>query len=1228
MQSNARTPDAVRPRPSCVSSGGERKQVRKVHTRKVPYRVGYSWNKGGRLKELRIRHLARKFLKIWMLNTFGRIRPSKAKSHYNSVLLRRAFEEWRDEWWMSRKEWSLTLRAECHYRYYLYNLAFHSWRTFLSLQREKKSKVQNAQSFANRQRMRLVWERWEVFTEMRQMKNRMLESALELKRLATLHSVWSLWQTRLQQHQVLHTLEDQAIKQIALSLQRRTWLHWTETHRVVCCQKEKESKASLHFILRLKRKKLHLWKSYVSYLQTKKKSQAVAQRTYVRRLVMMCWRKWSSALHRKQSEEERLQAAGHLAIKSTQRRALERWRTYVTVCREEAERNRIASQHHHHHLLHAGLMGLSLNVTGNKTHRLNNNMAVQHYHQTMACKYWKLWQDRLEEAEDKSFQPLTEMALTNHRSFLLSSCFHQWREKLAEQRHMQKMEHRADIWFAERMLPRCFDSWIEFTLKRRLHKQRRHKAEVYNQQRQYTLVFYTWWGQSEKHKEQMLSERMAILHEERCHLKNAWTRWRQRTEQQIEEEEKQKASDRLYLHRVLHKTMTQWKDNSTEIRDRRNRELQACHQGDLRCMRWSVDKWKKFVQSQRVKTSRLKQMQHYHEVNLLKRTFVAWKAHHLQMCQIYGHAEELYGQKNQNLLRTVLCVWRENAVLHAENRLTEQRAQSHFLHVLQLKVFLAWRKATACAVSKRHQQWEAVNKAQRSINQARLLRSFRQWRKQTRNARRERVCMEKARQCHDSKLLSKAVKAWNQHHNQYQKNKVMKRQGILLMRLKMYQTYFEQWKMKLQRRRREAKQTERALWHWSLTLQAKVLYGWRLCVTEQRRKQEQAVRAAHVYRDQLLRDGVARILTYAAHMNDLTTSLTQHSQEQRSRHLQRVVKRCAMRWMQRALCKPQREQEVKEQLKKSVTFCLTTPGLKSVSPFDSEEQEAQDGGLSKLSLSRTPRRQPRRCEELFESPLKINTQKQTVVTSAEAAPKPSQLSCPSLGGHCTASSCLHPAKVPVTSTCQSINTLNVSPSEAYMSSMDCSQETQTQDILLPPSAFMTSGTEDTLGKTNSSGFEDASCVPLHQFGSPFKQHSSFYSDVRLRSSSGETVEEAVTDPTSTLTRDMLSIQMDMMSYQQDRKQLRAWHKLKEVLQSWLQTSGRDEQKEKNDVCQELKELEERINKLSTELAKRKPTMLLHAERIQHLQTALQAPGVVVLHRKTEKMETVSSVFTT
>ncbi|XP_042362696.1 protein SFI1 homolog [Plectropomus leopardus] len=1150
MQSNVKQPDPVRPvrpRPSSSISDGLRKQVRKVHSRKVPYRVGYSWNKGGRLKELRIRHLARKFLKIWMQNTFGRILPHKAN-------------------------WVHT----------------------------------------DQQRMRLVWERWEDFTEMRRMKNRMLESALEQNKLATLHSAWSLWQARLQQREDLHTLEDEALRQRARALQRRAWLQWKEMHTAACCQKEKESRAALHFILTLKRKTLHSWKTYVSCFQTKKKSQAVAQRACDVRLVMMCWRKWSNTLHHKRSAEDRLEAAEHLAVQSTLRRALERWKALdMMLCKEEAERNRTAIQHHHHHLLRAGLQGLSLNVLRNKTQRLNNNMAVQHHHQTMTCKYWKLWQDRLEEAEDKSFQPLTEMALTHHRASLLSSCFHHWGEKLSELRRMQELERRADIWFAERVLPRCFDSWVEFTLQKRRHKQMRHKAEAFNRQRQYASVFYTWWGRSEEHKEQMLSERMAILHAERCHVQRAWTRWRQRTEERMDQEEKQKASDRLYMHRLLHKTMTQWKDTSTEIRDRRDREQQACHQADLRCMRWAVNKWKKFVQIQRVKKCHQNQMQRYYEVKLLKRTFVAWKKHHLHMCQIYGHAEQRYRQQKQNSLRSVLCVWRENTVLLTEVRLREQQAQNHFQHFLQLKVLHAWREATTRAVSKRHQQEEAIDKVQRSVNQVRLLRSFRRWRERTREARRERILLEKARRHHNSKLLSKALKGWNKHHSQCQKNKVMKRQGILLLRLKMYQTFFEQWKIKLQHRRREAKQTERALWHWSLTLQAKVLFGWRLWVTEQRRKREQAARAAQIYRDQLLREGVTCILSYAAHMNDLTTTITQHSQEQRSRRLQRVVRRCAMRWKQRALCKPRREQEIKEQQpKKSVTFCLTTPGSKSVSPSDPEEQGAEGGVLSNLVLSRAPRRQPRRCVELFESPLNLNTQQQTAVT--EPVAYPSQLIRPSQEGHRTPPSCLHPPKLPVASADRSIITSNISPSEPHMFTEDAPQETQNYDILLPPSAFMTPATEDTI---NSSGFgKDAPHVP------PFQQLSSASSDARVR-------EDVTMDPASALTEELLSIQLDMMTYQEDRKQLRAWQKLKEVLQSWLQTSGKDEQLEKNAVFQELKELEERIDRLSAELAKRKPTMLLHAERIRHLQTALQASGVYFLHRKIKETETDRSVFT-
>ncbi|KAG7244633.1 hypothetical protein INR49_029652 [Caranx melampygus] len=992
MQNNVRKFDIGRPRPN----SSETKQIRKVHTRKVPYKVGYSWNKGGRLKELRIRHLARKFLKIWMHNTFGRALPQKANSHFDSVVLRRAFEGWRDEWWTSRREWSLTMRAECHYRYYLYNVTFQSWRMFMSLLREKQRKLQIAQSHADRQRMRLVWERWEVFTEMRRMKKRMLESAFEHNRLTTLHSTWRLWHTRLQQQQDLYTLEDQALNQEALALQKRTWLQWRERYTAACCQRENESKALLHFILKLKRKMLHQWMNHVSCCQTERKSQAVVQHACHLHLVKVCWGIWRNALHHRWSEEHRLQAAGQLATQSIQRRALEQWKAYVRLCRDQAKIYQMASQNYQHHLLRAGLQGLSLNTTQNKTQRMNNNVALQHYHQTMTKKFWKLWQHRLEEAEDKSFQSLTDMAQTNYSTSLLSSCFHHWKERFAEQRHMQELEHRADVWFSERMLPQCFSLWVEFTLQRRLQSQRRHKAEVYNQQRQYSWVFYTWWGRSEKHKEQMLSERMAILHEERCLTQRFWAYWRQRTEHQISEEEKQKASDRLYLHQLLHRTMTQWKDNSTEIRDRRNREQQACKQGDLLCMKWALERWKKFVQNQKVRKSNLEEMQRYHDTKLLKHTFVAWKTHHLQMSQIYSHTEELYRQRTQHFLRTALSVWRENAVLQAEVQLMEQQAQNHFDHSLQFKVFLAWKEAATRAVSKRRQQEEAFSRVQRSINQVNQLQAFRLWRKHTRDARRERICMEKARQHHNTKLLSKALKIWNKHHYQYRKHKVMKRQSILLLRLKMYQTYFELWKIKLQCRRREVEQSERALWHWSLTLQAKVLCGWRLWVTEQRRKQEEAASVAQVYRDKLLREGVTCILTYAAHMNDLTVSLTQHRQEQRSFHIQRVVRRCARRWKQQTFCKPRRDQAVKgKPPKKIVTFSLSSPGLENVSPSDSAEQDTEDGALSKLLPTRMPRRKPRSCGELFESQMTVSyksTQYQSGITGMEQKPHPAVLS--------------------------------------------------------------------------------------------------------------------------------------------------------------------------------------------------------------------------------------------
>lgn len=1135
MQSGSvRSSEPVRLRP--IRNEGESRPLHRVQTRKIVYRVGYNWNKGGRLKELRIRHLARKFLKIWMHNTFGRILPLQARCHYSRGVLRRVFDRWRDDWWTSRREWSLLMRAECHYRYYLINLAFYAWRNFTSSQRQRKTKWLHAETLADRRIMRLALDRWKVFIEIRRGQWRMLESSLEQKRLSDLHSVWNLWQMRFQQQQHLKMLEGRAQEQRALSLQTKAWSLWRDTHRAACYQKEEESKAAVYFIIRLKTRAFHRWTSFVSNQKAKMDAQAAAQRACRVRLVRKCWSEWRKALNRKRKEETRSRAADHLAVQSTRRRSLLRWKAYVLLCREEAERNQRAFRLFQHHLLRAGLQGFSLNISRNKAHRLNNNMAVQHRQQTMVSKCWKLWMERLEEVEDHSVQPLTDKALTNYRVSVLRRCFYHWREKCAEHSHMQEMERRADVWFAERALPRCFQSWVEFTQRERLRGQRRLKAEAFNRERQLAWVFYTWWGLSEKHIEEKLSERRAVFHEEQRCMLRAWIRWKRRTQQQIREAEKQEASQRLHTHRLLRNTLMQWRYYSCETQDRRIRERQAVLQRDLRRLRWAIEKWKKFVQRRRIKKNRLMEISEHHKAKLLKRCFLAWENHRFEMSLMGERAKQLQQQRTRGLLRKTLIAWREKAALLAEVRLAEQQAQQHFQQSIQQKVFHAWRKATTRALLKRHQQREALDQAQRTVNQARLLLVFRQWREQTVGTRRQRINMEKARGHHDSKLLSTTLNAWSNYHCQHRKNKVMKRQGLLLLRLKMYQKFFEQWKTKLQHRRRETEQTERALWHWSLTLQAKVLQGWRLWVTEQRSKREHAARAAQVYRDALLREGVTCILTYAAHMNDLTASLTHLSPEKRAGRLQRVVRRCALRWKRRALCKSQREQEVKAQpLKKTVTFCL-------------QENEA------------------------------LSSQKSSV-SSTEAALKPPHLPAVSRLQH-------------------DQDSFASSYQRGFISAAESPLETRTQDLLLPPSAFMTSKTQKSV---NNLCFSDSPFVPLHESVSPSKNLPSDFQDPNLKTPPGEDA-----------TRELLSIQTDMMNFQQRRKKLRAWRKLRDVLQNWLQTSA-DEQEEKHAVCEELKELEKQIQELSTELEKQKPTVLLHVERIQHLESILHNSGVYPLH---------------
>lgn len=76
----------------------------------------------------------------------NRLRELRIRFYYEQRILRKVFEEWKEEWWVFQREWKLCVRADCHYRYYLYNLMFQTWRTYVYQQQEMRNKYIRAEN--------------------------------------------------------------------------------------------------------------------------------------------------------------------------------------------------------------------------------------------------------------------------------------------------------------------------------------------------------------------------------------------------------------------------------------------------------------------------------------------------------------------------------------------------------------------------------------------------------------------------------------------------------------------------------------------------------------------------------------------------------------------------------------------------------------------------------------------------------------------------------------------------------------------------------------------------------------------------------------------------------------------------------------------------------------------------------------------------------------------------
>ncbi|XP_072025224.1 uncharacterized protein [Amphiura filiformis] len=253
----------------------------------------YSWHKAGRIQELRIRYIARKFFKIWVAACFGKIGPDKIRAHYKKQLLRRAWREWHDMWWVNRREWRLQVRAQYHYRYCMTRKVWEAWVQYVVRQKIVNAKTNIADVHANTKVLQATFIAWKQYTSYRDIKKKNFGNAYRIADTRRLTQAWQQWRSQMQR---LHDREDMqqcALQHWADGLIHKSWMRWRARLSSIAEMKRKEQQATETYHRSLLARCFYQGlMPYVLHRRDRKQDQGVASQFYINHLIQSSFHHW------------------------------------------------------------------------------------------------------------------------------------------------------------------------------------------------------------------------------------------------------------------------------------------------------------------------------------------------------------------------------------------------------------------------------------------------------------------------------------------------------------------------------------------------------------------------------------------------------------------------------------------------------------------------------------------------------------------------------------------------------------------------------------------------------------------------------------------------------------------------------------------------------------------------------------------------------------------------
>uniref|UniRef100_A0ABI8AL39 SFI1 centrin binding protein n=1 Tax=Felis catus TaxID=9685 RepID=A0ABI8AL39_FELCA len=682
-------------------------------------------------------------------------RKVDSRCYYEQRILRKVFEEWKEEWWVFQREWKLCVRADCHYRVW-----WSHWRQqlgwvrvghalhasavkhrALSLQLQAWSQWREQLLYVQKERQKMVsavkhhqhWQKWKSlkawlgYLQVRRVKRQQKDMAERFHRVTVLQTHFCDWQWAWERKESLYAVHARVEGLARKMAMRRAFTHWK--HYVLLCTEEAAQwKAAedhsrhslLHFCFRA-------LKDNVTHARLQQIKRNLAHQQHDIMLLHRFWNLWQSRIEQREEREQlpSLRAAWDHCRITLLCKCIKLWLRYTQKRRYKQRLKSRADSHFQQRAL------------------------------PVAFHAWrKLWRWHQQESV------LNARAALFHREMLERKVFAVWWQKMFQHRENRLAERMAILHSERQLLRRSWSTWHQQAAACHQERQRQAVACAHHHHRQLRNAFCIWRESARG----LRTEKMGLMLAAEFHsvrlLHWAWNRWRECLALRNAEQRELTRANLHHRHTLLHRALHAWGTYQSQVQSIL-REVAARESQHKRQLLWNVfHRWRENTMARVNEAKKTSQASAHYRRTLCSKVLVQWRE--AASVQIYYRQQEDYAIKeaqkvlDRGCLRTWFQRWRDRGQRAAQRRAQLERAAGHHHRWLLLQAMAQWKVHHLGCVRKRLLQRQGAQLLAQTLSRA----YFRQWKQQLANRKREQRGTARALWFWSFSLQAKVWAAW------------------------------------------------------------------------------------------------------------------------------------------------------------------------------------------------------------------------------------------------------------------------------------------------------------------------------------------------------------------------------------------------------------------------------------------------------------------------------------